>query len=103
MPRIADGRCIWCERELPTRRELEAQADEPIPYRLTEHGRRAVAGLETSIADVCAGCGHRRINHMGAQVTDGGPALYCPEACTCLPEHFSMAEHRAWTDKQDAG
>ena len=124
MPRVEDGRCVWCEREIPTKRELEAQADAPIPYRLTEHGRRAVAGLETSAADVCAGCGadrleiqnqgHRRIDHTGAQITDGGPALVCPEACSCpkptkaltlgLPaEHFNMAEHRAWSDEQAAG
>ena len=33
-PHLEDGLCMWCDRKLPTQEELEAQADEPIPYRV---------------------------------------------------------------------
>lgn len=39
--------------------------------------------------------GHNRIDSMGRPTaTDGPNQLPCPEACTCIPEHFSMDEHR---------
>ncbi len=42
-PTCAATFCLYCERELPTQEELEAQADKPIPYQLTELGRGVTA------------------------------------------------------------
>ncbi|MDD9969738.1 MAG: hypothetical protein OXR73_26065 [Myxococcales bacterium] len=30
-----------------------------------------------------------------------GPSSACPEACGCIPEHFSLAEHEAYVRHQD--
>ncbi len=57
--------------------------------------------------EACPGCGatrdvvrldgHRWLTHSGRPVvaclTAPAGSLPCPEACSCIPECFSMAEH----------
>ena len=47
--------------------------------------------------------GHRRLDGLGRPLEEPitGPSSACPEACGCIPEHFSLAEHEAYCDRAD--
>lgn len=38
--------------------------------------------------------GHRTMGRIGHEYV-------CPQACTCVPEHFNLAEHREFTARED--
>lgn len=86
LPRLADGRCIWCERPM------------------SKAARRT--------ADVCDGCGatraqieehgHSRVDSLGRPPADDAPGTQlCHQACLCGQEHFSMYEHHRDTRGPD--
>ncbi|MDD9940630.1 MAG: hypothetical protein OXU20_06165 [Myxococcales bacterium] len=41
--------------------------------------------------------GHKRLDGLGRPLEEPitGPSSACPEACSCIPEHFSLVEHAA--------
>lgn len=49
--------------------------------------------------------GHRRLDpdtgEWWPRLQSIPPSQSCPEACTCIPEHRSLAEHRVEMDAQD--
>jgi hypothetical protein len=67
---------------------------------VVEDALRAAQRIATVVEAVCqprcaacgatateiAATGHRRLGRIGHEVA-------CPEACTCRPEHFSLADH----------
>lgn len=61
---------------------------------------RTCAHCLASEAEV-ASTGHRELDGVGHPITDQCPSVAvaartaCPQACSCTPECFSMAEHRA--------
>ena len=64
----------------------------------------------TKAERVCSSCqasgteiaerGHRQLDGLGRPVAaDTMTSTPCPEACSCIPEHFSMEEHEAYAER----